>query len=180
MDHYACWGRPATERDIDAISAIYQEIHAAEAEGKACAGWQAGVYPVRATAEAALRRGDLFALTDGDTVVGAAIINHVQMPAYAQIHWTRDAKEEEVMVLHTLVISPRLARRGYGTAAVAFYEDWARKNGCLCLRMDTNIHNVTARALYRKLGYREMEVVDCPFNGIASIPLLMLEKTLEG
>ena len=75
--------------------------------------------------------------TEG-AVLGAAILNRTQVITYAQGHWAHDAPEEQVFVLHTLVIAPEAAGRGYGRAFVAFYEDYARKNGCICLRIDTN------------------------------------------
>lgn len=36
-----------------------------------------------------------------------------------------------------------------------FYEDYARKPVASYLRMDTNVHNKNARAMYIKLGYKE-------------------------
>ena len=35
--------------------------------------------------------------------------------------------EEEIMVLHTLVVDPEASGKGFGTAFVRFYEDFARK-----------------------------------------------------
>ena len=42
-------------------------------------------------------------------------------------------------MLHTLVIDPEVSGRGYGKQFVAFYEEYARENGCKVLRMDTNL-----------------------------------------
>ena len=60
----------------------------------------------------------------------------------------------------------------------AYYENYAREHGCSCLRMDTNERNCSARALYKKLGYREASVVPCEFNGIPDVQLVCLEKKL--
>ena len=60
--------RKAAASDIDAVTAIYDAIIAEEEAGRAATGWKRGIYPVRATAEAALTRGDLFvAEADGRT-----------------------------------------------------------------------------------------------------------------
>ena len=83
------------------------------------------------------------------------------------------------MVLHTLVIAPDAARRGYGRAFVAFYEEYARNHGCRFLRMDTNVKNARARAMYKRLGYREIGVIPTVFNGIEGVNLVLLEKLLE-
>lgn len=171
--------RKAAARDVDAVEALFSDIHTAEESGKVTIGWVRGVYPVRATAEAALARGDLFVQEDEGEIVGTAIINQIQVDSYEGAAWQYDAPSEEVMVLHTLVISPHAARKGYGKKFVAFYEGYARENGCRYLRMDTNERNANARALYQKLGYAEVDVVPCAFNGIPGVKLVLLEKVLE-
>ncbi len=44
--------------------------------------------------------------------------------------------------------------------------------------MDTNAKNQAARSLYRKLGYTEIGIVPCNFNGIEGIFLVLLEKKM--
>ena len=171
--------RKATQEDIAAISNIYAATHEAEENGELTIGWMRDVYPTIETAKAALQRGDLFVGTDGDRIFGTAIINQRQLPEYENGHWEYAAGEREVMVLHTLVIDPALAGRGYGKSFVAFYEAYAASQGCRCLRMDTQAINKTARAMYKKLGYKEVDTVPCEaFNGIKEIQLVLLEKKL--
>lgn len=169
--------RKAEATDILAISAIYEDIHTLEEAGETSIGWIRKVYPTEQTACAALERGDLFVLVDGD-VVGAAIINRIQVDVYAGAPWKYPADDEQVMVLHTLVISPKAARKGYGSRFVQFYEQYAREHNSPFLRMDTNVRNLRARAMYRKLGYEEIAIVPCVFNGIEGVQLVLLEKRL--
>ena len=171
--------RKATEKDIPAVAEIFSNIHTAEEEGTVTIGWIRAVYPTEATARAALERGDLFVMEDEGKLVGTAVINRQQVDVYAKGVWEHDAPAEQIMVLHTLVIDPGAARRGYGQAFVAYYEEYARAHGCPYLRMDTSARNVNARALYRKLGYREADIVPCVFNGIEGVQLVLLEKTLK-
>ena len=170
--------RPAVERDIPEIAAIYEEIHAEEAAGRMTMGWIRGVYPTRRTAEAALRQGDLFVEEDSGRITAAARINREQVAEYAHAAWSWAAPRDQVMVLHTLVVSPQVKGQGCGTRFVAFYERYALEHGCRYLRMDTNARNLAARTLYRKLGYREASIVPCVFNGIPDVQLVCLEKRL--
>lgn len=62
----------------------------------------------------------------------------------------------------------------YGKAFVAYYEDYARRNNCYELRMGTNVINIRARHMYTSLGYDEVGVVDCVFNGIPGVKLVCL------
>ncbi len=170
--------RKALESDIDSIEAIYERIHDVEEQGLSTVGWIRGVYPTRSTAEEALARGDLFVMVDNDKVVAVAVINQIQVSEYANATWKHDATNEEVMVLHGLAVDPLEKGRGLGRAFVAFYEDYAKQNGCSALRMDTNVKNSRARKLYQSLGYEEVGVVLCVFNGILDVELVCLEKYL--
>lgn len=170
--------RKATINDISAIAQIYERIHTEEEAGRTSIGWIRGIYPTQATAEAALARGDLFAAEDSGRVIGAAIINRQQVDVYAEGNWEYPAPDSEVMVLHTLVIAPESMGRGCGPQFVKFYEEYAAAQGCGYLRMDTNARNARSRALYKKLGYREIGTVPCVFNGIPGVPLVLLEKKL--
>ena len=170
--------RLADMKDLDAIDAIYQEIHDGEEAGRTTIGWVRSVYPTRATAEASIRAGDMFVMEEEGQVVASARINREQVPEYAGAAWAVQAPPDRVMVLHTLAVSPRYAGRGFGSRFVAWYEDYARSHGCPFLRMDTNERNRAARALYARLGYTEPGIVDCRFNGIPDVRLVCLEKTL--
>ena len=171
--------RKGAAADIPQIAAIYDRIHTREEAGQSVVGWVRDIYPTRATAQAALDAGELFVLEHGGAVAAAARINQIQVPEYANARWQHpQAPAEQVMVLHTLVVDPLQGGRGLGTAFVRFYEEYAREKGCPYLRMDTNEKNRSARALYARLGYQEVGIVDCCFNGISGVRLVCLEKTL--
>ena len=122
--------RKATDKDIEDITAIYDQILGMEEQGLAHIGWQRGVYPTRDTALTALRRGDLFVSEEDGQLVAAAIINHTQMDSYAKGNWSVEATGDKVMVLHTLVVAPGQQGKGCGRRFVAFYEQYALEHGC--------------------------------------------------
>ena len=144
--------RPATADDLPRIEQIYDAIHTAEETGAASVGWARGVYPTRATAQAALDDGALFVLEDDGVLVAAGRIDQVQVPVYAQVPWQYAAPPEQVLVLHTLVVDPTIAGHGYGTQFVRFYA---------------------------RLGFREAAIAPYTFNGIAGVELVCLEKRLD-
>ena len=171
--------RKARDTDLDAVTEIYDNIHTAEEAGKLTIGWIRDVYPTRETALEALGRDDLFVLEDEGRVLGAAVINKRQVDAYLGAAWEHEAADNEICVLHTLVVDPAASGRGYGTAFVRFYEDYAAAQGCCELRIDTNARNTEARALYHKLGYTEIGIVLTNFNRIPEVQLVLLEKRLR-
>lgn len=164
--------RKATYRDVAEIVKIYE----AAAEATPPMGWVKRVYPTEEDASDALSQGTLYVMTDAERVAATAIINQKQVDVYGKCPWIYEAENGEVLVLHTLAVSPEFRGRGYGSAFVRFYEDEARRRCCKVLRMDTNAVNTPARALYKKLGYREAGIIPCTFNGIDSVELVCLEK----
>lgn len=171
--------RKAKQEDIQSIVKIYEEILDREAAGKMTVGWIRGVYPTERTAQEALEKEELFVWDEDGSVLAAARINREQVPAYREAEWEFEAADEEIMVLHTLTVSPGEAGRGIGTGFVGFYENYALQQGCRYLRMDTNAKNENARRLYGKLGYKEVGIVPCNFNGIENVRLVCLEKRIS-
>ncbi len=171
--------RKACQADIPSIAAIYERILAAQDRGILSTGWVRGVYPTEKTAQEALEQGELFVLEEEGGILAAAKINREQVEEYASADWRYDVPEDQIMVLHTLAVDPDRSGRGFGTRFVRFYEQYAKDHGCMYLRMDTNVINSAARKLYRGLGYQEVGMVPCCFNGIPNVKLVCLEKCLE-
>lgn len=171
--------RKAVLSDLDAVERIYDKIHRAEEQGLQTIGWIRGIYPVRDTALKAYERNDLFVLEDKGRICGTAIINQTQVDSYQLGDWKYKVSKEQVCVLHTLVIDPECAGHGYGRAFIHFFETYALEQGCIELRIDTNVKNKAARRMYHKYGYDEIGIVPTDFNGIPDIQLVLLEKNLK-
>ena len=171
--------RKATENDINGIEQIYSEIHDYEEQGLLTTGWKRGIYPTRENAEAAVKRQDMYIAELDHQLIAAAVINQEQLDSYKDVNWKSDAPDDEVMVLHTLVLSPKFFGQGLGTAFVLFFEQLAFTENCRYLRLDTNARNEKARALYKRFGYTEAGIVPCTFQGLENIQLVLLEKELN-
>lgn len=170
--------RKAMPEDIRRIVEIYNQVHAGEEAGKYTTGWQRGVYPTKETVRQALKRGDLFVQIQEGMISAVAVLNKVQIPVYADADWSLDASDEQVMVIHTLAAGEEYEGKGCARDFLAYYEQYARENGCSTLRLDTNERNRKARKLYKVNGYREAGIVSCVFNGIPGVRLVCLEKNL--
>ena len=70
------------------------------------------------------------------------------------------------------------ARKALGDAFVDFFEETARKAGCICLRLDTGAFNPVSRPLYKKHGFREVGIVPITYLGIPGVELVLFEKML--
>ena len=171
--------RRAMVFDLPGVVKLYDDTHEAERRGIITTGWLPGVYPVRATAEAALQRGDLFVMEESNQIYGSALINQIQVDVYEGAPWEHDVPPDQVCVLHTMMISPKRLGRGLGPQFVQFYEEYALEHGSHVLRIDTNERNLNARRMYAAAGYEEKGIIPCEFNGIPDVVnLVLLEKYL--
>lgn len=129
--------RKAVMADIEYVSEIYEKIHREEALGRLSTGWTQGVYPTKNTACEALQRGELFVGVVNGDVVGSAVFNQIQVDCYIEGNWERKCSDEQIMVMHTLTISPEYAGCGLGKKFLLWYENYAAANHCKALRIDT-------------------------------------------
>lgn len=170
--------RKATVADLDGVWEIFDRVLVGEETGRTCVGWVRGIYPTPELFATSLEEGILFVCEQDGMIAAAARINQVQSEEYSRVPWTILAPPNKVMVLHTMAVHPDMQGRGIATEFVRFYEDYAAEHGCTCLRLDTNATNKPGRALYPKLGYHEVGVVPCTFNGIEGVNLFCYEKSI--
>ena len=170
--------RKAVLSDLDSCAEIYREHFRHERETVPWTNWREGVYPTRETARKALEAGTLYVDEENGEIVSCANLNHVQPAEYAKIPWKYAAREDEVLVIHTLVCRPDRARSGCGSRFVAFAEALGRAQGCRVLRLDTYEGNTPARRFYAKLGYRPAGKTEFFFEGFIRETLVCFEKSL--
>ena len=170
--------RKANERDLYAIAHIYDHIHALEQQGQYTTGWIKGIYPTLQTAQDAIRSGSMYVYEHDVQILASAKIDHIQPPSYSQVNWSISADDRDVLVLHTLVVHPDHSGQGIASLFIRQYEDMAREKQCTALRIDTNARNTKARQLYKRLGYTELGIIPCCFNGIQDVQLVCMEKLL--
>ncbi len=171
--------RKAMLNDLEAVESLDREIHDAKEAGIIPVIWDRGGYPSRATALSALARDDLFVMETNGRIIGSAVINRTQDKVYAGAPWQYEVPDNQVCVLHTLMISPAEFGKGYAGQFLSFYERYALELGCPELRIDTNERNIPARTMYLRRGYRIIGTVPADeFNGISGVSLVLLEKNL--
>lgn len=151
----------ATLDDLDYISQIYMDIHEEHANGINYPKWPYNIYPIDEDAKEGIDKQELYVLKINSQIVGSVILNHNQDLGYEQAQWLVDAHENEVMVIHTLAISPKLKGRGYAGIMIKKIKELAIHQGCTAIRLDMTNGNLPARYLYQKHGFY--------FTGIADL-----------
>ena len=171
--------RPAQPADLPAVARIYEEILDQEDRRPVSyTNWQRGKYPTLDTARGALEDGTLYVGEENGALYAAVILNGVQLPEYDLIPWQFQAPRDRVMVIHTLVVSPRSSGRGRAREMVAFCEEEGRRLGKTVMLLDTYEGNAPANAMYPRLGYRFAGRARFLFQGFLDEVLHCYEKKL--
>ena len=145
--------RKAILKDVNSIEDTYNEHFQYELNHTAFTVFKKGVYPTKDDAERAIYAGALFVYEENGTIVGSIIIDKVQPIEYATIPWKEKLSEDEVMVIHLLMVRPSMSGKGIASSLIKFATELAQKNSCRALRLDTGSQNIPALSLYQKNGF---------------------------
>ena len=168
--------RKALKNDEDAIVRVYDEILKFQSQNINYTNWQKGLYPTRETAIEALNAGTIYVGEEMGEITGCVILNNSQPKEYSVIPWSISAKENEILVIHTLCILPSKAGRGLGKKYVNDIEKIAKDFDYKTIRLDTYEKNEPAIALYKKQGYSFAGKTDFNFQNCILETLVCFEK----
>ena len=170
--------RKATVSDINSIEALYNELLTHEEQTKCWSNWQRGIYPTRAVAEKTVAAGTMYVLEEKGILCASMILNNLQGDYYKAIPWQFPAEPHEVLVIHTLCVSPSQYGKGHGSKMIYFAKETAKATNCKVIRMDTFSGNEPAKTLYQKHGFRIAGYIDTLLEGLIAEELAMLEIQL--
>lgn len=146
--------------DLDEIEVLYNELNDALEESINYPGWKKEVYPIREDAKNGIEEHSLFVVKQAGKIIGSIILNHKQEEGYDSVTWLSDAKENEVFIIHTLVVHPSYKGKGIGKYLMLFAEEHARQCNMKSIRLDVYEKNIPAIKLYENCGYQYLKTID--------------------
>lgn len=175
--------KAAVKRDLDAVFELYQK-GVRDMKARGLNQWMWGVYPNEAILEEDVEKGQLYILKEEGAILAALAMNEESDPQYETVAWHFGQKPA---MMHRLVVDPDCQGRGVGRQVMAWLMEEAARTGHDCLRLDTNLLNERAVALYESLGMHragqvyfdeaipypcfEIPVIpDCPLLPLAMTP----------
>lgn len=145
--------RQATSFDLPDLRRLYDEIIDAMDGATSHAQWQRGGYPTDSFLQTKSALGELWVAEKDSRMVAAMVLNSECNPGYAQVDWQISCDPDEVLIIHTLGVSPGVQGQGVGKAMVQLAADIARRQGCKCMRLDVIDTNPAAGDFYAALGF---------------------------
>ncbi|MBD5511656.1 MAG: GNAT family N-acetyltransferase [Lachnospiraceae bacterium] len=110
--------RKATFDDIELIEDTYNEHFKHEMKHGAFTIFKKGIYPTRKDAEKAVDVGTLYVYEENNSIAGSMIVDKVQPAEYTKITWGQTFANDEVMVIHLLIVRPSKTGKGIATSQV--------------------------------------------------------------
>lgn len=171
--------RQASIKDLDSIEESYHEHFLYEIEHGAYTIFKEGVYPTRRDVELALNNETLYVYEENGIVLGSIVFDRQQPEEYRKINWSLQVDDEQVSIIHLLMVRPNVKGKGVGTALVNYVLGVAKDHHCIFVRLDTGEQNIPAIALYKKLGFQLVANSSMKVGGtIAHKKHLFFEKKL--
>ena len=140
----------AAEKDLEELYGLYRRV-SEDMKSRGLNQWNWGLYPTEEMIRTDVERGELY-IGRMDGVIAAAITLTERMaPEYETVSWTGGMRPG---FLHRLAIDTPLQGAGLGGDVMDDAIQIMRRDGCDCVRCDTNRENRYAMRLYEKMGFR--------------------------
>ena len=160
------------EGDFGRVNAFYREVVAYLEDHINYPKWSDD-HPSEQDITNAIGRGTQYICTDGETVIGAVILNDDPEGYYEAGKWSRTLDRGEYLIVHALAVKPDLKRGGVGTFMIKECIRVAKADGYKAVRLDTVPDNHPANGLYLKNDFSYVGTEDLR-RDIPEIPLFNL------
>lgn len=151
--------RLGTEKDIDSLEQLYDDLNDYLEITTNYPGWKKGVYPIRQNAVDGINEGCLFVATENDEIIGSMILRHEPEPAYLTVTWQAILDYSNVLIIYTFVVNPKKRQQGIGKKMLEFAAQYAKCTKIMALRLDVYEKNIPAISLYEKCGYQYIDTI---------------------
>jgi len=128
-------------------------------------------YPDVESIKSDLHKGAIFLLKDRGVCKGMLTLNSSEPEEYREINWPD--KSLRPLYLQRMAIHPKWQGQGLAKNLIDFADDYARKNGYQCIRLDVFSPSERARQLYEKQDFREIGVFHADYQ---KVPYVCYEK----
>lgn len=166
------------KNNLDAIEQLYDASVDHLTQTINYPGWQKGKYPNRDTATVGIENGTLYVVKQEEEIIATVILDHHVEDGYHGAKWGIEAKDTEVLVIHTLVVHPNCLNVGIGKKIMNFIIDLAMTTQMKAIRLDIYSKNDPARKLYEKYGFKYIDRVDLGRRDVGLAWFDLYEKLL--
>lgn len=145
--------RTAVGGDYNSVRDFYYSLIDAMKDAPYQPGWEKDVYPTQAFLIRSIENGELYIGEMDGQIASCMVVNHEYNDGYRDIHWSVEAEDHELLVIHALGVHPMFSGRGIAKQMVQQVIDTARETHMKAIRLDVLEGNLPAEKAYCKLGF---------------------------
>lgn len=165
--------RLCTKEEIPLVGEFYDDVVKYLTEHINYPRWMYKEYPSTPFVQQMTEIQRQFVCCDGDTIVGAFVLDEDKQNEYTTVKWSVPLQPNEYLVCHALATAVPMQGRGIGKQIVQFCIDYAKQHGYKAIRLDVVPDNYPAKKLYEGFGFRFVGDYDLG-RGYEHIPLFSL------
>ena len=160
-------------KDKDLIEILYLlKVCILDMNKKGLKHWNSA-YPDVESIQTDLLKGAIYLLKDKGVCKGMLTLNDAEPEEYRDITWPENSSKP--LYLHRMAIHPKWQGLGLAKRLIDFTNDYARRNGFQCIRLDVFSPSDHARQLYEKQDFQEIGVFHAAYQ---KVPYICYEKQL--
>lgn len=171
--------RKAFTRDLDQIRALYWRLLDSSPKYGQILQWKKDIYPNDDDWNAYISKGEMYLILQDVDVIGAVAVTNAQSKEYRKIRWTVNSEDQDVAVVHLLMISPEYQGHGVATAALDEIIRLAVEKKKRVVRLDAIGTNVPAQKLYEKYGFVNCGIAQEYYESTGKTEFIFYEYALE-
>ncbi len=149
----------ANSKQFQPVRAFYHAVIDGVGDSTNSVGWKKDIYPSLDFLKNSIRNGELYIAAEGETIVGAFVLNHQYNSEYRTVQWPTKAEDAEITVIHALGVHPAHTGKGIAKQMVEFAVDFAREHQQKVIRLDVLKGNLRAEKLYTGMGFQYLHTL---------------------
>ena len=144
--------RKATKLDQEKLLTLYHDVIEQQKYDEFGASWTKGVYPTDADILSHLEKGEMFIGEENNVLACCCAVVAGEDEIYKNADWITEVNNNEIAVLHLLVVNKDFRRKGLATEFLNYIKTELER--CFkVIHLDALITNLPADRLYRKFGF---------------------------
>lgn len=140
--------------------------------------WKKGIYPTDQFIQESINDNNLFIGIINNNIVSAMVMNHDCNDGYESVKWQITAKQNEIIIIHTLGISTAYQGQGIAKQMVSYAIEDCRKMNMKTIRLDVLSSNYPAQRLYQVMGFHYIDTMKLFYEDTGLVDFLLYEYVL--
>lgn len=170
--------RMATIKDFAKVKEFYIKIVEGMKDTKYDPKWIIDVYPNDTYLTQAIENNEMYIGYYEDEIISAMILNNRFHENYNKMNWQIDALPDEIMIIHTFGVLPKMHGKGAGREMMEKAMEIARSKNNKVIRLDVLGTNSASTPFYEKCGFKCIGTIPFYYEYIGTNDFILYEYVL--